>query len=115
MWATISRSPLSSSTAIAVTSPPPFEKSISARGSMGGPSLPPREGCRQTRAQLAQVVEARAAREAGLAVRLAPRRNRRPLQHAEPDQEIHGVREGDRVRRLAPLRLAEQHGARELL
>src|SRR5262245_6393055 len=106
MWATISTSPRSSSTAIAVTRPPPFEKSTSARGSMGGASLPPRERRRQTRAQLAQVVEARTARERRLAGLVATRGDRHALQHLEPHQELGGVREGDRVGGLAPLRFA---------
>src|SRR5262245_41833687 len=115
MWATISTSPRASSTAIATTRPSPFVKSISERGSMGGRRLPARQGGRQTLAERRELVEARAAREARLGLVVALRADGGALEHAEPHQEVGGVRKGDRVRGLAPLRLAEQHRAREVL
>src|SRR5215471_5414384 len=103
MWATISTSPRASSTAIAVTRPSPLAKSISARGSMGERRLPAHESGRQTVAQRGELVEARPALEARLALLVALRADRRALEHAEAEQKLGGVRERHRVPRLAPL------------
>src|SRR5262245_30879139 len=98
MCATISTSPRASSIAIAVTSPPPFAKSISERGSMGERRLPARESRRQTLAQRRQRVEVRAALVAGLALVVARGAERRALEHAESHQQVGRVRERDRIR-----------------
>src|SRR3990172_9501494 len=115
MWATIRMSPLASSTAIAVRSPPDLEKSTLSRGSMGGASLPLRQSRRQTLQELAQVLEAGTLREARLRPLAAATGELGAFQDPEAQQQIGGVREGDGVRGLAPLGFAEEHRARELL
>src|SRR3990170_7412785 len=108
-------SPLASSTAIAVPSPPDFPKSTLSKGSMGAPSLPARQSRRQTLAELGQLLEAGAPCKARLRPLAAAPGDLGAFQDPEAQQQIRGVREGDRVRGLAPLGFAEEHRARELL